>query len=180
MARLYRPHIPLSVRIKVVARQLGQRGLSELVQTTNKTTGTWGEELHILLSHFAAASGCTLKDLRLDHDPALGVRRRAGEGKETVYDPPANHPWFLNYRPHGTEFEGSHDVKTRIRGDNGQYSDLMLIKRQKRREEKRPKNPGQKYWNMKRKLQSRSQFAKGRKLQSASRWAKGRKLGKRG
>lgn len=174
MARLYRPHIPLSVRIKVVARQLGQLGLSELVQTTNKTTGTWGEELHILLSHFAAASGYTLKDLRLDHDPALGTRRRWGEGTDTIYFPDANDPGHLNYRPHGTEFDGSHDVKTRIRGDNGQYSDLMLIKRERRRQKKAAPTSES---GVKTRMPKRK-WAK-RKLQSASRWAKGRKLGKR-
>jgi hypothetical protein len=40
----------------------------------------------------------------------------------------------LNYLPHRTEFEESHDVKTRIRGPHGQFSDVALIKRQRRRE----------------------------------------------
>ena len=54
----------------------------------------------------------------------------------TYYIPDANDPEHLFYRPHGAQFAGSHDVKTRIRGDHGQFSDLALIKRERRRQKK--------------------------------------------
>ena len=55
---------------------------------------------------------CGIKDLHLDHDPALGARKRKGEGKKTVYDPPANSPDHLIYRE-----KHDHHIKTNVRGE---------------------------------------------------------------
>jgi hypothetical protein len=55
-------------------------------------------------------------------------------GEIWVYEPDANDPEYLVYRPHGAQHAGSHDVKTRIRGEHGQFSDIAMIKRQRRRE----------------------------------------------
>jgi hypothetical protein len=145
MAKLYRPHIPLKVRLKVIKRQVAQRagdGMLLAIETTARRSNaknpgfipTDAIYLGALLVAFAEIIGCEVSELRLDHDPALGARKKTGEGKRTVYDPPANDPDHLFYRPHGAQHEGSHDVKTRIRGDHGQYSDIVLIKRQRRRE----------------------------------------------
>lgn len=95
-----------------------------------------------LLDRLAELLNCPIEQLRLDHDPALENRtkRKAhrwikGTGYREIieYDPPANDPDFLCYRPHGAEYEGSHDIKTRIRGDRGQFADNVLAKRERRR-----------------------------------------------
>jgi len=53
------------------------------------------------------------------------------------YHPDANDPQYLIYRS-----AANHDIKTRVRGDGAQFSDLALIRRQKKRDrppkEKRP------------------------------------------
>lgn len=139
MARLYRPHIPLPVKVAVAERQMeratGCLPTNEFgVILRDAPKATLRQRLDATLKHLAFIFRCEVKDLRLDHDPPLGARKKTGEGKATVYDPPANSPSHLAYRPHGAQFEGSHDVKTRIRGEHGQFSDIALIKRQRRRE----------------------------------------------
>lgn len=133
MARLYRPSIPLFVKCQVLIRQLEYDDLSAKIMLAVHQR-KYGALVENLLGRLAGKLGCERSELRLDHDPALGMRKKRGEGKNTVYAPNANDPAFLRYRPHGAQHEGSHDVKTRIRGDHGQYSDVVLIKRQRRRE----------------------------------------------
>jgi hypothetical protein len=103
-----------------------------------------GFQLEVLLAYLCKAIGCPRGQLRLDHDPPLGGRPKTGDGKRTVYTPSANDPDHLFYRPHGTEFDGSHLIKTNVRGDHGQHPDRVLIKKQKRLERgPRPKRqPG--------------------------------------
>ena len=142
MACLYRPHIPLKVRCHVAERQLAAYPTIQclhLVVDWDQTTDR--ARLESALTLLARAIGCEIKDLRLDHEPALALRpqERRGLGKKTYYLPDANDPEYLAYRPHGAQFDGSHDVKTRLRGDHGQFSDIALIKRQRRRE--RPAKP---------------------------------------
>lgn len=127
MARLYRPHIPLSVRLDVVHRQLQRMGK----QTVVFEQETKASQLAGLLKFLAYQLGCDPKDLRLDHDPALCNRQRRGEGRKTRYTPDANDPEHLIYRTHA-----AHDIKTRIRGDGAQHSDLALRRIAKRRERK--------------------------------------------
>jgi hypothetical protein len=140
MPRLYRPPIPLGVRCAVAERQVRERFKTELtaaaIEEAKQLYRAKAKLLEWLLSLVARRFGCEPRDLRLDHDPALGARPRAGEGKATVYDPPANDPNHLRYRPHGAQFAESHDVKTRIRGDHGQFSDVALIKRERRRQKR--------------------------------------------
>lgn len=135
MARLYRPAIPVHVKCRVVLRQLGEMFIDDTIELYRKNRNL-GWLLEVSLAKYAALLKCEVVDLRLDHDPALGLRQRTGEGKRTVYKPDANDPAALAYRPHGAQFAGSHDVKTRIRGDHGQYSDIVLMKRERRREKK--------------------------------------------
>lgn len=158
MARLHRPHVPLKVRCVVAARQLGYFTLiATIMHATHDRM--MGRLLDNLLDELARSFGCEVDELRLDHNPPLGARPKTGEGKRTVYEPDANDPEHLLYRPHGAQHEGSHDVKTRIRGDRGQYSDIVLIKRQRRRE--RAPRPKAKIPNVKRPWPKRP-FAKGK------------------
>jgi hypothetical protein len=165
MARLFRPTIPVEVKCLVALRQVADPDLNAAPEAILAAERNRGALLALLLRMLAEMLGCTVKDLRLDHNPPLGARQRKGEGKKTIYDPPANSPAHLAYRPHGTQFDGSHDVKTRIRGDHGQYSDIVLVKRERRRQKKKQKK--------RRKWSSRP-------LRSASRWPKSRKIGGRG
>lgn len=153
---LYRPAIPAEVKVRVLLRQIGEMFPEQVVQTARR--GRSLERLQKdLLTRFAETLACEVKDLRLDHDPALGLRARRGEGKSTTYTPDANDPEYLAYRPHGAQFAGSHDVKTRIRGDHGQFSDITLIKRERRREKKKRGK-----LSPKAKMPSRSRFGAGK------------------
>jgi hypothetical protein len=135
MARLYRPPIPLEVKLRVILRQLGEMFPDDYVSEAKKHR-TIGRRLRLRLEQFAATLGCEVKDLRLDHDPALALRQKLqySSAVKPTYIPGANDPEYLFYRPHGAQFAGSHDVKTRIRGDHGQFSDVVLIKRERRRQ----------------------------------------------
>lgn len=133
MARLFRPHVPLSVRCEVAERQLRQldpRKLGYFVRPPK----TAGNRLKVLLPWLAGCLGCEVSELRLDHDPALGARSVGQRKGKTFYIPDANSPDHLAYRPHGAQHAGSHDVKTRIRGDHGQHPDRVLIKKARRAE----------------------------------------------
>lgn len=141
MAKLYRPHIPLSIRVQVAERQI--EALTKCLPTNelgvpyrDDPGRSFAARLAWDLAILSAVLGCKAEDLRLDHDPPLGARpqERRGLGRKTYYIPDANDPEHLRYRPHGAQFDGSHDIKTRVRGDHGQLSDLSLIKRERRRQ----------------------------------------------
>lgn len=161
MTRLYRPPIPIQVKCRVVLRQIGELFIDDKMQAHRRG---WGSLLDVSLSRLAVLLKCEVIDLRLDHDPALALRERCGEGKQTVYTPAANDPEFLAYRPHGAQHEGSHDVKTRIRGDHGQFSDITLIKRQRRREKKateaKQRNKRQKFAACRKEIKGRWKWPK--------------------
>jgi hypothetical protein len=146
MTRLYRPYIPLKVRIQVAERQLAdamERPVVWLVPFSDT------EKLKLMLM---VLFGCRIP--QLDHDPPLGARmwRIAWKnGKQvTLYSPDANDPAHLVYRE-----KHEHHIKTNVRGEHGQHPDRVLIKRERRRKRKniRPK----------RKIPSRP-FPKGRKI----------------
>jgi hypothetical protein len=86
--------------------------------------------LRLLLDTLAVLLQCAPSNLRLDHDPALCNRPLMHRRKTgTVdYNPPANDPNHLIYRSHA-----DHDIKTRVRGDGAQHSDLALRRIAKRR-----------------------------------------------
>lgn len=138
MPRLYRPPIPLEVRCRVALKAHGTMWPDDLIAEVKKARGL-GKWLSGMLAELAGLLGCEVRDLRLDHDPPLALRKRKGDGNKTIYSPPANDVEFLFYRPHGAQFAGSHDIKTRVRGDHGQYSDLALIKRERRRNKRNKK-----------------------------------------
>jgi hypothetical protein len=191
MPRLYRPYIPVEVRCRVVLRQLGELWPDDVISawTKDRLGGRLGSLQALLddrLEKLAALLGCTKKELRLDHDPALAARQRWGEGKTTVYLPAANDPEFLIYRTaHG------HHLKTNVRGDGAQYPDRVLIKRERKRREAKERKicrrcqrnyapAGKRLCDRCMKVARKLKWGS-RPLRSASRWpAKGsRKIGER-
>lgn len=137
MSRLPRPPIPLAVQLNAALRQLSPGINPEAVAihvAAMKRARRLGVRLAQVKESIARGFGCEVSDLRLDHTLALENRTKVFVSNVHVdYDPPANDPGWLGYRPHGAEFDGSHDVKTRIRGDRGQLSDNALAKKERRR-----------------------------------------------
>lgn len=126
MARLDRPYIPLAVRVLVAERQLANKvGLVEWERIALSVFGPpslkarLDDVLKMLFPNQRA---------ELHHRPAL-VNRQRRNGK---YIPDANDPAHLIYLA-----EDDHDIETRVRGQNGQFSDLALRRREKRRQRKR-------------------------------------------
>jgi len=173
MARLPRPNVPLDIKLRVVLKQLGTfpETIDTLVEGATKGRRL-GIEVEANLFVLACTLGCPVDSLQLDHDEALENREKLvelpnGRRKRTVvvpdgaivlrYYPDANDPAHLFYRPHGAEYVGSHDVKTRVRGDHGQLSDNMLAKKERRRQRKLdPKRRRAKIPNRKRPWAKRS------------------------
>lgn len=133
MSRLPRPYIPLDVRLDVATRQI-----QTLMKLTSKPVYPDRLSLRRQLDEALASLKDILKtnSLDLDHDPALVNRRKIHNRRGEIirYVPDANDPRFLFYRA-----SDGHDIKTRVRGDHGQYSDLMLAKRERRRLRKKRK-----------------------------------------
>ncbi len=165
MARLYRPTIPVEIKCRVALRHLGECKVDLVIEAwrpsrggtsmagTGSVGGSHGRLLERLLPRLADLFDCKVEDLRLDHDPPLAARpqERRGLGRKTYYIPDANDPEHLFYRPHGPQFDGSHLIKTNVRGDHGQHPDRVLIKKMRRIERgPRPKRqPGFKKKNPK-------------------------------
>jgi hypothetical protein len=107
--RLPRPYIPLDVRIAVARRQL------RLGHDWNLSNYSLEKKLKMLLLCLFGA-----EKYHLDHDPALMLRDivRTKDGK-LKYMPDANDPDFLIYRE-----RQDHRIKTIVRGDGAQRSDL--------------------------------------------------------
>lgn len=125
--RLPRPHIPLEVRCRVACRQLGEMWVDDTIEA-------WRTALGVLLEHrlktLADLLGCEVKDLHLDHQPALAAREKIKRrGVVVGYKPAANSPDHLIYRT-----AEAHRFKTNVRGEGAQFPDRVLIKRERRRE----------------------------------------------
>lgn len=164
MSKLYRPYIPLAVRCRIAVRQLGGpealRGIISVADAKIVAEGRSRAILGALLVRLAAKLGCEARDLQLDHNPALAVRRQIRiNGAVVGYEPPANDPAHLVYRE-----KHAHRIKTLVRGDGAQYPDRVLIKRERRREKGR--SAGAKM--------RRRRYGKG--LARYSAWPKGKKL----
>lgn len=167
MAKLLRPHIPITTKLDVAGRQLlaasrnvGNRGKGE----------TMAQLLERRLIALADALGCERRRLHLDHDPALENRLRVyvlcrAPDRRIIkthveYLPRANNPDHLIYREGG--FRGSdHDVKTRVRGERGQFADNVLAKRERHR----VKKAAQKNAPTSKKVRRKYPWPKGRKIQ---------------
>jgi hypothetical protein len=130
MPRLYRPHIPLDVQARVLIRQRGY------LFPDKEIVGARLEGLRAFVDRqkrmLAAFLHCDVRDLRLDHDPALGTRMKRSHfnGKKWIsfYSPDANDPDHLIYRE-----KHAHHIKTNVRGEHGQHPDRVLIKKERRR-----------------------------------------------
>jgi hypothetical protein len=141
-----RPAIPVEVKCRVVLRQLEYGNQIENVIAHHRADftvapsyrRTHGKLLASILPLLAARFNCDVADLRLDHEPALRVRKYNPRIKKVAarYTPNANDPEAMLYRPHGAQFDGSHHIKTNVRGDRGQFPDRVLIKRERKREKK--------------------------------------------
>ena len=142
MTRLYRPYIPLSVRVAVAARQVKEAGhpFWELyvsgTEAAERMGAPWtlGRKLRVLLLALFPHGG-----YQLDHDPALEQRKRkrVGQNRVFAYDPPANDPAHLVYRS-----EVGHLFKTTGRQPGAERtvtskgSDVWLAKKFRRLEGK--------------------------------------------
>lgn len=147
MARLPRPKIKLADDLRVILRQVGELWPERVIAEARN-----GRRLQVTrdakLSELAALLLCDVTDLELDHDPALENREKlvllpSGKKASVTIPPPgakvlryypdANDPEHLKYRPKRPEQDGSHYVKTHVRGDHGQLSDNALARKEKRR-----------------------------------------------
>jgi hypothetical protein len=145
--RLPRPYIPLAVRASVARRQFREKLPNTFaLKCAHYDTLPAARRLRLFLHYVFFEKPC-----HLDHDPPLAARKKVfySNGEFAGYDPPANDPDFLVYRA-----REDHRVKTYVRGEHGQYSDTVLIKRDRKREKKAGKV--RKYRWPKRKLKSRS------------------------
>ncbi len=140
--RLYRPYIPLDIRVIVASRQLRERGapldrsilyglgLQFAEDFPGDPTLSFGRKLRSLLSALFGDA-----KVELHHRPALVNRPRNRRGNG--YIPPANDPDHLIYLE-----EGAHDIETRVRGVGALRSDLSqarYLKKVSRNRETRPK-----------------------------------------
>ena len=124
MPRLPRPSIPIEVKMRVVLRQLGELFIDDVISLA-KEGRCLGDILKAKLSVLADLLGCNPDELRLDHNPALGLRDKIIRDNEIIgYRPSANDPEFLIYRT-----AHDHHIKTNVRGDGAQFSDTVLMKR---------------------------------------------------
>lgn len=162
MARLYRPSIPVEVKCRVALRQTGELWPDEVIRVYR---GRHGFLLRSLLTNLAQMLRVEASDLRLDHDPAL-VNRIMHTGKAGIwYEPAANDPEHLIYRT-----KAAHDIKTRVRGDGAQLSDLAIVRKRKRKAKKTEKR---KWWSA-----VHGKYLPGSRPKH--KWATGRKIQNRG
>lgn len=128
--KLQRPYIPIRIRIKVASRQLRHFGASDALLTRERFER---EDVYLdrmLTGLSLYLNGNIFQPLHLDHDPALCNRKFFQ--RTMRYEPAANDPRYLIYRT-----EAEHDIKTRVRGDGAQLSDLALRRKFKRIEKRK-------------------------------------------
>ena len=130
-----RDYVPIAVLV-IVSEKL-VRSLGGVPAAAEAGSLSWRWRFNMGLA--SRIKGVTRDTWQLDHDPSLALRKkqRRWNGMRMVshYDPPANDPEYLFYRD-------DHHTKTFQRGDHGQYSDIVLIKRERRRN--RPAKPKRK------------------------------------
>ena len=136
MPRLLRPPIGIETKLRVVLRQLGEMFIDEVIRLNRYVPResvhrrSLSKLLDEKLEEFAALLKCDVRALRLDHDPALGARRKVfRKGEHVGYVPDANDPEHLIYRE-----KHAHHIKTNVRGDGAQHPDRVLIKKNRRLE----------------------------------------------
>ena len=164
MARLFRPHIPVSVRVAVATRAFLAQGWLLPYRPPGESDTRW------LRKALTALSVHLCGPLHLDHDPALVNRTRRTVAGKTVYSPDANDPRFLVYRT-----KVDHDIKTRVRGEGAKRSDLSQARYLKnvaknRRAKKSHKNPTLRKIAKRPSKYNRKYNWPSRPLRSAKRW----------
>ena len=97
----------MHVRLKVAERQASERGL-------HSDEKKLVPRLKALLRLLFGDAACDL-----DHDPPLMLRGKRLRGHRTFYIPDANDPAHLVYR-----LTEDHRIKTFVRGDGAQRSDM--------------------------------------------------------
>lgn len=129
--RVYRPYVPIAVRVQVAERQLKAKDakltasvLYGLVYDTDR------RKLTFLLGFLFGDA-----PHHLDHDPALV--NRTWNNRTNDYQPRANDPEHLVYRT-----KVDHNIKTRVRGIGAQHSDLGLRRKNKALARNREKKTG--------------------------------------
>ena len=143
--RLPRPYIPFEVRVQVAARQAIAAGVTLRVEIDALPDSL---KLRELLREIFGDNYV----VQLDHDPALVNRKKIRDPatQEIIgYIPDANDPRCLIYRT-----KENHNIKTRVRGDGAQLSDLALRRKNKRIVKNRSPTRFKYRWP-KRKLRSR-------------------------
>lgn len=123
MSRLPRPYVPLSVRVRVIERQLLEVGIAPLMAE--------GNTLKQRLDQGLRARFGDMK-VELHHRPSLINRPWNKRAKDFM--PPANDERFLVYL-----LEDEHDIETRVRGQGAQLSDFAIARKRKRKERKAKK-----------------------------------------
>ena len=193
MSRLPRPNPTVEVRCRVVLRQLGEMFIDDVIEANEyrrRAAGgarSLGKLLAVKLADLATLLKCEVSDLRLDHTWALENRPKVfKKGVHVDYKPAANDPEWLGYRPHGTRFAGSHDVKTRIRGDHGQLSDNMIAKKNRNIAKRRARRAAgkatgfqKKPFQVKRTTESRAQVRPPKRKWASRPFPKGRSFNRR-
>jgi hypothetical protein len=130
MTRLSRPHIPLYVRELALDHQMRAAGFG--TSWASQQGRSVAVRLRLKLEEFFGGV-----PVELHHRPALLnreiIRRKDGS---LGYLPDANNPDYLVYLT-----AEDHDIETHVRGQHGQYSDLAMARKRKRKERKakRPK-----------------------------------------
>jgi hypothetical protein len=140
MARLHRPHVPIKVQLRVAEDQLLARGIppQQFDPLTQRQLPA-KQRLYLALRDLFGE-----RKAHLDHDPALCNRLKTHiHGSYFRYVPDANDPAYLIWRP-----ADEHDIKTRVRGEHGQLSDLAIARKRKRSEKKKaaPKGGRKRWW----------------------------------
>jgi hypothetical protein len=127
--KLVRPHIPLRVRLHVIAQQLHEHGqLIDVLAAISLPQDK--DRLTFMLKRLFGD-----EKVHLDHDPPLCLREII-DAECGLYRPDANDARYLAYRT-----EEEHRLKTFVRGDGAQLSDAGKRRkeiRRKRREIPRP------------------------------------------
>lgn len=138
MPRLLRPAIPLSVKLRVLLRQLGDAFADDMIAIAQEQ-GSLGLLVNEKQADLARLLGCQPNEIDYDHDPALGARRKVLDkfGTHVGYEPAANDPEWIFARE-----RKRHREKTNVRGEHGQHPDRVLIKKNRKIERREAEAAG--------------------------------------
>lgn len=137
MARLLRPHIDLETKLRVLLRQLGDAFPDEMIAIA-RNRRTLGILVQYKQEKLAELLGCDAREIDYDHDPPLGAREKVfSHGVHVEYSPRANDPDHIVARPRSV-----HKFKTNVRGEHGQHPDRVLIKKNRRIEQREEERLG--------------------------------------